>query len=237
MEGSMELKTIVIIGVAMIALAGVSAFVAGYVAGYYLDADTELPGMGLFAEKTINSSGLYQLDKFSWYTYNETENYAVTGEPSYDKHITFDFRDAAYNGSLTRRYRESITYFNRSGTNLTQNVDICWDASGTTYLGTRMEVFADGIITYCDDINCNETVPVKKFIYAIPYGYEIIPRGREGVTIGDTTYDCTKYYLPDHREGNTIETLKNTVWMNDSIPVPVKIHFYSNVTLELAAWG
>ncbi len=31
------------------------------------------------------------------------------------------------------------------------------------------------------------------------------------VTIGDTTYDCTKYYLPDHREVNTIEILQHTI--------------------------
>ncbi|HEY3274031.1 MAG TPA: hypothetical protein VGJ92_09725 [Methanocella sp.] len=233
----MKLITIVAIGAVMLVLAGTAAYVAGYVAGYYLDADAELPGMGLFAEKTINTSELYHTDQFSWFTYYETENHAVIGEPSYDKHITFDFSDAICNGSLSKHYRESITYFNRSGTNLTQYVDTYWDAAGITCINSHILVLENGSVTYSADLDHKGTGPWSQFIYVLPYGYRIAPRGEEKVTIGDRTYDCTKYFLPDHREGNTIEVLQHTLWFNDSIPVPVKIHIYSGVTLELAAWG
>jgi hypothetical protein len=229
----MKLNIIVAAG----AMALVAAALSAFVAYNYLYAGIGVPGTDLYIGKTVNTSELYHPEEFAWYTYNETENFAVTGEPSYDKQITFDFRDAVYNRSVSKRYRESSTYFNRSRTNLTQIVDTYWDASGTTYLSRHMEVLTNGTITYSSDTYDRGFGPYGKFLLAIPYGGYIIPRGTEKVTIGGTTYDCRKYYLPDQKHGNTFEIMQHTFWFADSIPVPVKIHFSHNVTYELACWG
>jgi len=80
-------------------------------------------------------------------------------------------------------------------------------------------------------------VKAAVFNFSLPHGFQIAPRGTETITIGNNTYGCDKYYLPDQNVDGICESPK-TFWFTASAPVPVKVQpAGGDVFFELVDWG
>jgi hypothetical protein len=187
---------------------------------------------GLFIGKTVSESGLFHLDQFSWYNYDQIRY------PSSTVHIGFEFCNTTYNGSPAKLIRESYTYTNYSGYNISNINERYFDDTGATLLANSTLLLVNGTLIKSNYFNNSVPGEYHKSVLGHPLlNFAIAPRGVEDVTVGNKTYICKKYYLPSQIT-NGSGSFKELFWFNDSIPVPVKIYeIEQNVTFELIDWG
>jgi len=234
----LKLKTVAIIVLASLVIALLSIFIAyNY---FYLCID--LPENFIYLGKTINTSELYHADKFTWVKYKQIHNWETKNGSTPITYITVEWSDQVYNGTPAKRYREYYT--DRNGTPI-QITDTYWDSINYTYVTTTYQAYINGTLTNTGQHN--NPFLYKKTVPYFPDGYKIAPRGTETITVGNKTFICDKYYLPNQVVNNTGGGYEPAMyWFNDSTPVPVKVQptgynivppMDGYVIFELVDWG
>jgi hypothetical protein len=226
----MKGNTLMFIAVAALAVAAISTFVAYN----YFYVSICFPDNFIFVGKTFNTSELYQTDRFSWYTYDQIRDPETNPRVT---RMTFEYDNVTYNGTPCLHERDTYRTAYGTGDGFIQVNDWYFDAGGK-YIADEFNVFfANGTFqnngTYRDR---NSTY--QKHVFDLPYGWQIAPRGSETITVGNRTYDCDKYYLPNQLIDGVSMGSTATFWFADSIPVPVKVEpMPENVVFELVDWG
>lgn len=223
-------NVLVFTAVAMVAVAALSAFVAYN----YLYVTIDFPDNFIFVGKTINTSELYYPDQFSWYTYDQLACWVSETDPPVTR-ITTEYDNQTYNGTLCLHERN--TYASRgTPANLIQINDWYFDADGQ-WIADHFRSFDNGTFRNNGTFN-DHNYTYQKRVFLLPYGLPIAPRGTETITVGNKTYVCDKYYLPDHNIGGKGMGYRITYWFADGIPVPVKVQpARENAVFELVDWG
>lgn len=215
--------------VTALAVTAVSAFVAYN----YMYVGIDFPDNYVFIGKTFNTSELYHTDRFSWYTYDQIldsdSNPRVT-------RMTFEYDNETYNGTPCLHKRDTYRTAYGTGVGFIQVNDWYFGADGKCIADEFNVFFENGTFRNNGTVNSrNETY--DKWVFLLPYGYQIAPRGVETITVGNKTYICDKYYLPNQNIDGRCESPK-TYWFADGIPVPVKVQpLQGNVVFELVDWG
>jgi len=222
-------NVLVFAAVATVAVAALSAFVAYN----YLYVSISFPDNYIFVGKTFNTSELYHTDQFSWYTYDQIRDPETNPQVT---RMTFEYDNATYNGTPCLHKRDTYRTAYGTGLGFTQVYDRYFGAD-RKYIADEFNVFFEnGTFRNNGTFNSrNETF--EKWIFLLPYGYQIAPRGTETITVGNMTYVCDKYFMPNQNINGICESPK-TYWFNVSIPVPVKVQpAQGDVTFELVDWG
>jgi hypothetical protein len=223
-------NNLVLIVVAYLAVVAVAAFLA-----YNIGLGIEVPGNYLYFGRTVDASGLYDTGQFSWYTYDQLAYWVNQTDPPVVR-MTFEYGNATYNGTPCLHERSTYRTAYGTGDGFIQ-VNDCYFGADGKYIADGFNVFfANGTFrnngTFHDR---NDTY--KKWVFLLPYGCQVAPRGTETIAVGDRTYVCDKYYLPNQNINGQCES-PATFWFNASIPVPVKVQSATmNVAFELVDWG
>lgn len=223
-------NSLLFIAAAALAVAALSAFVAYE----YMYVSICFPDNYLFVGKTFNTSELYHTDRFSWCTYDQIRDPETNPRVT---RMTFEYGNATYNGTSCLHERDTYRTAYGTGDGFVQVNDLYFDAGGKWIADEFSVFFANGTYQNNGTFTCrNETY--QKHVFCLPYGWQIAPRGRETITVGNQTYDCSKYYLPNQLINGVVMGSPATFWFADSIPVPVKVQpVQGNVIHELVAWG
>lgn len=215
----------------MLVVSAISAFVAYN----YLYVTIDVPDSYIFVGKTINSSELCHPDQFSWYTYDQLAYWVSETNPPVTR-VTVDYGNGTYNGSPC--LRETVTHRSGYGTAtcFTQINDWYFDADGK-WIADEFRIYENGVFRNNGTFN-DRNYTYQKRVFLLPYDLPIAPRGTETITVGNKTYVCDKYYLPDHNIDGTGSGYRITYWFADGIPVPVKVQpARENAVFELVDWG
>jgi hypothetical protein len=222
-------NSLMFIAVAALAISAVSAFVAYE----YMYVSFEIPENFIFVGKTFNTSELYHTDSFSWYTYDQIRDRDTNPQVT---RMTFEYDNVTYNGTPCLHKRDTYCSAYNTEAGFIQVNDWYFDADGKWIADEFNVFFGNGTFRNNGTFNtCNETY--QKYVFILPYSYQIAPKGSETITVGNRTYVCDKYYLPN-QVINGQGKMPTTYWFNASIPVPVKVQpVQGDVVFELVDWG
>jgi hypothetical protein len=219
------------IAVAALAVAALSAFVAYN----YLYVSIEYPDNFIFVGKTINTSELYQTDKFSWYTYDVIKYWENQNDPP-TRRMTIEYGNGTYDGIPCLRETHTYRVINDTLNWPIQTNHWYFDSDGK-WIADEFQAYESGVFRNNGTHN-DRNYTYQKRVFLLPYGLPIAPRGTETITLGNKTYDCRKYYLPDHNIDGVGQGYRITYWFADGIPVPVKVQpARENAVFELVDWG
>jgi len=221
---SIKISTLAIFSLAALAI---SAFIAYD----YLYVGFEMPDNYIFFGNTISTSELYHTDRFSWYTYDQ-----IRASETYQSVIrmTTIFDNQTYDGAPALHRRDIFTG-QCTPANLSQINDEYYDVNGR-WLAGQIQVFDNGTLTNRSSFNCSSAT-YHKCVFIFPDDGRMAPRGTETITVGNATYDCDKYYMPNQKIGIEIHG-PTWYWFTDSIPLPVIIQpVEGDAVFELVDWG
>lgn len=223
-------KALVLAAVAALAIGILAAFVAYN----YFYVSICFPDNFIFVGKTLNTSELYHTDRFSWYTYDQIDYWVNHTDPPILR-ITTVYGSGSYNGTPCLRKTDTYRYINRTVDWPIQINYWYFDMDGK-WIADEFQAFENGTFRNNGTFG-DHNYTYNKYVFALPYGYQIAPRGRETISVGNRTYVCDKYYLPNQNINGRGEMPK-TYWFNASIPVPVKVQpAQGDVVFELVDWG
>jgi hypothetical protein len=209
------------IAVAALAIAALAAFIAYN----FMYVSICFPDNDLFIGKTINASGLYHPEQFSWYTYDQIDYWTSHTDPPVVRMTTI-YDNRSYDGAPALHVRDIFTGYG-TPTNFFQINDMYYDENGR-WLAGRIQASDNGSLMNPGSINCSGSV-YHKYVFLLEDDKQIAPRGTETITVRNKTYVCDRYYQPDQQD---------TLWFAASIPVPVKVQpADGHVAFELAGWG
>ncbi len=159
-KGNILVSTVV----AALAVAAVAAFVA-----YNLGLGIEVPGNYLYLGKTVDASGLYNTDQFSWYTYDQITAQGINQTRPQHRDIS------PWNGitrptmaALVRHMRQTIS--GNSAYAFTQVDDSYYGADGQLLAHPFQVFFHNG--TWRNNGSFNDTGSTwHKFVPTLREGY------------------------------------------------------------------
>lgn len=175
--------------------------------------------------KVVIGSNLVKLNSASWYEYSLI-NSEITDDSGVN-HLTllkYESKNESYNGLYVRHVRITRGYGNSSEyiMDLYWNLSDNWlvDQDGIKYNNNSSKHYLESIpVTFNEWIN-----PMFSWMWVT----NLTKIGSEVLIINGTTYHCDKYI-------GTNSGITYNVWIDPSVPVPIKI-IMNDTMMELIGW-